>query len=48
MVSKFEVFFFYNKMALVPILGDDPDFGGDFSLRGGSAQGAAHLLNKFP
>ena len=47
MVSTFKSFFFLNKMALGAILEDDPDFGGNFSLRGDSARGATRLPGKF-
>ena len=51
-MSKFKGFFFKNKMVLgviltEAILRDDPDFGGDFSLRGDSALGTVRLSGMF-
>ena len=33
-LSGLKIYFILNKMALGAIVGDDPDFGSDFSLRG--------------
>ena len=48
MVSKFKSLSVLEEiLAHGAILGDNPNFGGNFSLRGGSVRGTTHLPGMF-
>ena len=47
MVSKFKSECLGGNIGSRAILGDNPNFGGDFSLRGGSVRGTTRLPGIF-